>query len=236
MPTLYTYCISSDSGFAPNPYHGICTLATCKPVVRRTASVGDWIAAFGSTNSPIGDISLKIVMIMRVTDKMTMKDYDVHCSSELPQKIPTIDSPNYINRVGDCIYDYSRGSEPKQRKSLHSEKHMAADLSGECVLLSDHFWYFGDRPIDVPKHMLPIEHRRGHKSKSNAPYLKDFEAWVAGFTVKAGAILGNPQMARSLPKCGDCTDFPNEKNKTNYDPGDCGKPAVNKKRNRKPDC
>ena len=33
-----------DYGFAPNPYFGYCTLATCKPVIRRCAGVGDWIA------------------------------------------------------------------------------------------------------------------------------------------------------------------------------------------------
>lgn len=32
------YVIPFDSGFAPNPFHGICTLATCKPKVRLSAA------------------------------------------------------------------------------------------------------------------------------------------------------------------------------------------------------
>ena len=38
---LFTYVIVSDSGFAPNPYWGYCTLATCKPVIRRVAKADD---------------------------------------------------------------------------------------------------------------------------------------------------------------------------------------------------
>jgi len=43
---LYSYIMTSDSGFAPNPFHDICTLATCKPETRRLAKKGDWILGF----------------------------------------------------------------------------------------------------------------------------------------------------------------------------------------------
>ena len=35
--TVYSYIVAYDSGFAPNPFHGTCTLACCKPTIRRTA-------------------------------------------------------------------------------------------------------------------------------------------------------------------------------------------------------
>jgi hypothetical protein len=54
---LYSYCLRYDDRAAPNPYHGICTLVICKPAIRRTANVGDWIIGLGSVSSPIGDIS-----------------------------------------------------------------------------------------------------------------------------------------------------------------------------------
>ena len=37
---LYSYVITRDYGFAPNPFGGICTLATCKPGIRNHAKVG----------------------------------------------------------------------------------------------------------------------------------------------------------------------------------------------------
>ena len=32
---VYEYVMTSDSGFAPNPFHGACTLACCKPKIRK---------------------------------------------------------------------------------------------------------------------------------------------------------------------------------------------------------
>lgn len=32
---VYEYVMTSDSGFAPNPFHGTCTLACCKPKIRK---------------------------------------------------------------------------------------------------------------------------------------------------------------------------------------------------------
>lgn len=40
---VFTYVLDHDTGFAPNPFHGWCTLAGCKPVIRRTARIDDWI-------------------------------------------------------------------------------------------------------------------------------------------------------------------------------------------------
>ena len=49
-PHFFMYVVKVDSGFAPNPVGGLCTLACCKPTIRKTANVGDWI--IGTTPSP----------------------------------------------------------------------------------------------------------------------------------------------------------------------------------------
>ena len=46
--TIYSYVVARDYGFAPNPFYGCCTLATCKPIIRRMAQVGDWVIGTGS--------------------------------------------------------------------------------------------------------------------------------------------------------------------------------------------
>lgn len=33
---LYAYIMTYDTGFAPNPFFGICTLACCKPKMRQS--------------------------------------------------------------------------------------------------------------------------------------------------------------------------------------------------------
>lgn len=48
---LYVYVVTHDTGFAPNPFHGYCTLATCKPHIRGRAEAGDWVIGLGSTQN-----------------------------------------------------------------------------------------------------------------------------------------------------------------------------------------
>ena len=45
---LFSYKMTHDSGFAPNPFGRTLTLATCKPQIRLHKSVDDWIAGFTS--------------------------------------------------------------------------------------------------------------------------------------------------------------------------------------------
>ena len=45
---LFSYIITHDIGFAPNPFFGYCTLANCKPVIRRTSKIGDWIVGISA--------------------------------------------------------------------------------------------------------------------------------------------------------------------------------------------
>jgi hypothetical protein len=72
---------------------------------------------------------------------------------------------------------------------------MGTDLSGLHVLVSDHFYYFGDRPQPLPDELLGIvQQGQGHKSVSNTPYVDAFIAWIEGLKFKANALHGKPQL------------------------------------------
>lgn len=192
---LYSYCLRYDDGAAPNPYWGVCTLVICKPAIRRTAEIGDWVVGLGSTNSPIGDISDCVVYAMKVTQKMTLEEYDFYCNSRLKNKIPEWDSGDYKKKMGDCIYDYSKGHSPELRNSVHIKKNRKRDLSGENALLSNHFYYFGDKPIKLREELHPIIHAtQGHKSNSNEPYVEEFVTWIEGLRNKINSVVGKPQL------------------------------------------
>ena len=47
---LFSYVVAHDTGFSPNPFFGYCTLACCKPVIRRSAQAGDWVVGLGRTS------------------------------------------------------------------------------------------------------------------------------------------------------------------------------------------
>jgi len=69
---LYSYVVARDYGFAPNPFSGSCTLATCKPEIRRMASVGDWVVGTGSaTQNRRGSL----VYAMKVAEAMSFNSF-----------------------------------------------------------------------------------------------------------------------------------------------------------------
>lgn len=175
MPKLYSYCNIIDCGAAPNPFGEICTLVICKPTIRRSAKVGDWVVATGSVQHGFEN---KLIFAMEITQKMSMEAYDTFCKEKLPAKIPKWFGKSYKERVGDCIYDFST-SPPTLRKSVHNEDNRERDLSGEYALLSNHFYYFGENPIKLPDHLLSIvKQGQGHKSDANAPYFEPFVDWI----------------------------------------------------------
>ena len=112
---VFSYIVSSDSGFAPNPFWDYCTLACCKPVIRRISSVDDWIV--GLSPKALGN---DIVFVMKVTEKMTMADY--WKDKRFRNKKAKIQSADPIRRRGDNIYKPIKNVEFRQQHSKHSSR------------------------------------------------------------------------------------------------------------------
>jgi hypothetical protein len=179
MSRLFTYTIPIDDGAAPNPFRGMCSLAICKPGIRREAKEGDWVAGLGSKNAPSGDLSQRLVYAMRVEEVLSLEAYDKQAPTNWPHRIPDAGSADLSGRLGDCIYDFSKGAPVQRTGGVHGPENMALDLSGKNVLLSRHFYYFGSRAIKIPDDLLPICNQTlGHKGESNAPTLIDL--WLGG--------------------------------------------------------
>ena len=82
---LYSYIMRNDEGFAPNPYYGVLTLATCKPQLRKNSNVvpGVWIAGWLGKNTErdgkkYGSSEHKLIYLARITDKMSIASYCHH--------------------------------------------------------------------------------------------------------------------------------------------------------------
>lgn len=198
---LYSYTIPYDDGAAPNPFWGKLTLAICKPVIRRTADIDDWVVATGSKNAEMGDLQFKIVYVMKVTNKMSLQEYDDYCKKNLPNKIPDTQNNDTRLHIGDCIYDFTSEPNGKLRPSVHGFGNRETDLGGENVLLSSHFYYFGNKPIDLPKefHRI-IKSNQGHKSKSNDAIADSFVSWIEGKGLTINKLYGEPQIHIDLRK------------------------------------
>jgi hypothetical protein len=148
---LYSYIVRYDIGFAPNPFYGRCTLATCKPNIRRTASVGDWIAGVGARQKHDG----RLVYAMQVSDIVTFEGY--WSDPRFQRKKPDLrGSLKY--RYGDNIYHHDAGGSWVQANSRHSfdsgeanPEHVRKDTGADAVLISNRFTYLGRGAVPVPK-------------------------------------------------------------------------------------
>jgi hypothetical protein len=149
---LYSYVVRYDSGFAPNPFYGFCTLATCKPTIRKTANIGDWIVGIGSADKRIKQGG-KLVHAMKVSEILT---FDEYFNDQRFQKKKPLMTGSRKQARGDNIYHRTNGYW-QQVDSFHSNKdgtpnasHISRDTNINRVLISDQFVFFGCEGPLVP--------------------------------------------------------------------------------------
>jgi hypothetical protein len=193
-PKLFTYIIPIDDGAAPNPFGGLCTLAICKPGIRRAAQVGDWVAGFGSKNAPSGDLRGRLVYAMRVEETITLREYDRRANREFRSRIPNLDSADLWERLGDCIYEFgSGGGRPRQRPGVTGPGSVQTDLSGKQVLVSKEFYYFGRKPVVITRSLQEIcQLQRGFRSHKNDDFVERFIQWVKNLDFAPGVMHAWP--------------------------------------------
>lgn len=156
MPRVYIYVVDRDLGFAPNPFHGLCSLATCKPDIRSTAKVNDWIFGLGGSRLKATG---RCIFAMKVTKKITFNEY--WTDPEYEDKKPIRNGSKKM-MVGDNIYFFDdKKSTWHQAHSHHSKKdgsvnehNLKRDTKTNCVLLSDHYYYFGSSAPEIPPQLL----------------------------------------------------------------------------------
>ncbi|MBQ9610590.1 MAG: hypothetical protein IJV15_14250 [Lachnospiraceae bacterium] len=176
---LYSYIITRDYGFAPNPYGGMCTLATCKPVIRRKAQIGDWVAAIGGSSTPV---SGKVVMLMQVQDACS---YDEYWMNEQYRKKKPVFNRSMNEAYGDNIYHHVDGKW-YQELSHHSKDdgsvnyvNLDHDTGTDRVLISDNYYYFGNNAIDIPDEFSALFRcGRGHGVNEDTALINDFIRYV----------------------------------------------------------
>jgi hypothetical protein len=162
---VYVYKLVSDSGFAPNPFHGWCTLACCKPKIRSSASPGDWV--IGLSPKALGS---RLVYFMRVDEVLTFDDYfhDLRFAAKKPHDLR---GQPMVVRCGDNCYEPLRNGDFRQFPCFHSRDDgngpalMRLDLGGRFVLASRHFGYFGVDAVPLDPGLEFMVPGRGHRVK-----------------------------------------------------------------------
>jgi hypothetical protein len=181
---LYSYVVARDFGFAPNPFYGFCTLATCKPDIRRTAQIGDWVVGTGSKGKGRGG---HLVFAMRVTEAMSFDEY--WADPRFASKQPSLHG-SLKRAFGDNIY-HRRLDEWSQANSHHSmhdgtanPENVEHDTRTDRVLISDHFGYWGGGGPEVAAEFRDWEGvdvclgRQGHRCNFPAELVAQFIQWL----------------------------------------------------------
>lgn len=196
--SLYSYVVRYDSGFAPNPFYGFCTLATCKPGIRNSAELGDWVVGCGSAAKGV-NLGGRLVYAMRVTNVLPTAEYWE--DARFIKKRPTRHGSRKQS-CGDNIY-YPTKEGWGQLDSFHSlpdgspnALHVARDTGTNRILVSGDYAYFG---VDAPEFPAALRDFNGIdvcksgiglKKIEDTDLIEHFEAWVR--TLGSG-LCGFPQ-------------------------------------------
>jgi hypothetical protein len=201
---LYSYVVARDFGFAPNPFFGICTLATCKPEIRRLAKVGDWVVGTGSARSKRTGY---LVYAFRVSEVLSFQSY--WSDPRYQVKKPNLRGSKKV-AFGDNIYSKEKGKDGWcQANSHHSLpdgspniRNIENDTQTDCVLIGAEFVYWGGNGPKIPANIRKLNGfdlcaGRGHKSKFAPEHISAFVKWVR--EANAFGYLGEPLDWKSTP-------------------------------------
>lgn len=159
---LFRYILAHDTGRAPCVDNNLVTLATCKPLIRRGARVGDWVAGFMPRPHERGEL----VYAGRVAEVLEWSQYSDRFSGRI-DAVYAVTDEGAVGRLDPSYHDNADA----QRK----------DLSGPILLLDeDCSWYFGGSPISLPWELQHLAAAgRGHRvSGTTAEDIVALEKWL----------------------------------------------------------
>ncbi|MEM9856501.1 MAG: hypothetical protein AAF843_04070 [Bacteroidota bacterium] len=196
MASLYLYVVARDFGFAPNPFHGYCTLATCKPGIRNTASIGDWIFGVGGGRLKATG---RCIYAMKVTQKVS---FDEYWNNPIYKDKKPVRNGSKKMLIGDNIYHQDKKNNWIQAHSHHSNidgtteyTNLRRDTKSPFVLISEHFYYFGSAAPKIPEELLanlPFENRVGHR-RYDLERGKDIIDWLKhDYSNNLNLVLADP--------------------------------------------
>ena len=170
---LCSYLVKKDTGLAPNPFHGYCTLSCCTPNhMNIQLRKGDWIAGFSTK-----EYGNKLIYAMRVSEVLDYNTYfyDIRFQA----KKPKLDQ-DYKKRCGDNMYWLENGKWKGLPRYFHcDEDEQEKDCKYNIVYISDHFFYFGKNAVVVPLEFKGlIWDRHGVKKDFPRHLIESFIHWL----------------------------------------------------------
>ena len=191
--TIFSYVVEHDLGFAPNPFHGVCTLACCKPGIRKKAEVGDHVLGLGAAKPKLQG---HITYWVRIDEIVTFDEY--WSDPRFQRKKPVMGGTTLL-RYGDNIYHRDVKNEFRQEDSFHSLEDGSISVGNrnrdtaktDKVLIGREFCYWGRAAIKLPDALKCFDIRsQGHKSRFSQEQISALLRWLAEHPKRG--YLGEP--------------------------------------------
>lgn len=211
-PKMWSYKIVHDSLFAPNPLWGTLTLATCKPLIRRSpnSTKGTWIAGWTACtihNSEVygGGIDKyepgheKLVYLAKIDEQIPLDEY----WDRFPEKRNNSNVTEFDARwSGDNIYhkehtdpDGNVTAEKNNCGHIGTEVAKSDYLYGKNALVCREFYYFTrENRLDVPNQYKSLVHKAKGQSLKRESIVEEFIEYVRNSAKKMGVengVVGN---------------------------------------------
>ena len=171
MSRVYTYIVTVDSGLAPNPFWGWCSLAVCTPNHQGAAiKSGDWIAGFSPKST-----GYKFIFAMKVDERIHMNDY--FNDPRFQSKKPNIEG-SWKQKCGDNFYSKSLNGEWIEHPNFFHEGMLEKDTRVPYVFVAREFWYLGKARTEMPKEFLQMIGGRGVRVNHPEDLSEKFKSWV----------------------------------------------------------
>ena len=170
---VHTYVIATDAGSAPNYDPPCVTLAVCKPVIRRKASIGDLVLAFAG--KPVNRYDPHaVVWAGVVAEKLTFAEYwhDPRFAGKKPDRTSTPDNFYRPTQDGGLLWIDN---------PVHGPEAAAHDTGGVYVLTFNPSWRFGAHGPVLPESfgIRMVGGRRGqHVTDLSAAEWRGLESWL----------------------------------------------------------
>lgn len=146
MTRIFRYILKTDTGMAPCIDRALVSLATCKPKIRVSGKIGDWVIGCRPSPAPRG----LVVWAGRIASVNEVGDYE----------------RQYRGR-SDAVYRGKLdGGFERLRPDYHrGEKEFRKDISGPALVFdANATWYFGADPQMLPDHLIHLAARgQGHR-------------------------------------------------------------------------
>jgi hypothetical protein len=198
MTSFYFYKLTADNNGAPCTDPKLLSLAICKPLIRKTAKVGDLIFGFAANSL---DRNNRLIYIAKISEKLRGDEYYTSTYTYRPDCIYKMVSANFVRRTNAQYHD-----EPG---AIVRDLGVADNYDRAWVLLSNDFRYFGkngtaDYAKNYPRIKRAIEllgqgHRRNHGQDlwDELRKLKE-ETWRTNVSMKLGSASQKPSRSACL--------------------------------------